>query len=118
MNIVLWIIQIILAGMFVLAGVIKTTQPKEKLATNMPWVNDYSLEMVRFVGISELLGGIGMLVPWLTGIAPVLTPIAASGLAVIMVLAAVYHFRKEEYKGVIFNAVLFLLAVVVAYFRF
>lgn len=63
MNIAVWIIQGILALMFLMAGIMKSTQPKEKLVKNLPWVNDFSLQTVRFIGISELLGAIGILVP-------------------------------------------------------
>ena len=118
MNTTIWIIQGILAAMFTMAGVMKSTQPIEKLAPKMPWVNDYSPGMVRFVGISELLGAIGLIVPMATGILPILTPIAAAALALVMVLAAVYHIRKAEYAGTVPSLVLFVLCAVVAYFRY
>jgi len=118
MNIAIWVIQGILAAMFGMAGVTKSTQPKEKLAEKMPWVNDYSAGTVKLIGISELLGAIGLIVPWATGIVPILTPIAAVALAFVMVLAAIYHFGKKEYKGIGINFFLFVLLAVVAYFRF
>ena len=117
MNTTLWIAQGIL-GAFIMAGIIKSTQPKEKLKDRMPWVNDYSDNQVKLIGISELLGGIGVIVPWLTGIAPILTPIAALGLALIMVLAAVYHLKHKEYPAIAFNVFFLALAVLVAYGRF
>jgi uncharacterized membrane protein len=118
MNIVLWIVQSILAGMFVMAGIMKSTQPKEKLAEKLPWVNDFSPATVRFIGVVELLGGLGLILPAATGIAPILTPLAATGLAVIMVLAAIVHVRRKEPSGVAFNVVLFALAAFVAWGRF
>jgi hypothetical protein len=117
MNTALWIAQGIL-GLFVMAGIMKTFQPKEKLKERMPWVNDYSAGQVKLIGVAELLAGIGVIVPWLTGILPILTPIAAVGLAIIMFLAAVYHFNHKEYPGIGINAVFFALAVFVAYGRF
>ena len=96
----------------------KSTQPKDKLVKSLPWVNDFSLQTVRFIGISELLGAIGIVVPQLTGIYPILSPIAAVGLAVIMVLASVHHLPKKEYRDVGFNIILLILAVVVALYRF
>jgi DoxX-like family len=57
MNVFLWILQIVLAAMFALAGVQKSTQPKEKLVTRLPWVEDFSAGTVRLIGIVELLGG-------------------------------------------------------------
>lgn len=117
MNITIWIIQGVLAAAFGMVGVMKTTQPIEKLGTKVPRVKDLPA-LVRFIGISELLGAIGLIVPWASGIVPVLTPIAAAALAFIMVLAAIYHASKGEYKGIAFNFVLGGLAAVVAYFRF
>jgi uncharacterized membrane protein YphA (DoxX/SURF4 family) len=118
MNVFLWIVQIALAAAFVLAGVMKATQPKEKLQSNLPWVEDFSAGTVRLIGVAELLGGLGLVLPAATGIGPVLTPIAATCLAVVMVLAAITHIRRREPSGVAINAVLFLLAAVVAWGRF
>lgn len=119
MNTILWIIQGLLAAMFAMAGTMKLTQPKEKLEKQLPWVNDFSTGTVRFVGLAELLAAIGLIVPWLTGIAPILTPVSAIGICLIMVLATnMVHLKKREYKAVAFNIVLFLLAAFVAYGRF
>lgn len=118
MNVALWIVQIGLAAAFVLAGAMKSTQPKEKLQPNLPWVEDFSLGTIRLIGVAELLGGIGLILPAVTGIAPILTPIAAACLAVVMVLAAATHIRRKEPSGVVVNAVLFALAVFVAWGRF
>ena len=118
MNVVLWIVQAILAAAFVLAGVMKATQPKEKLRPNLPWVEDFSLGTVRLIGVAELLGGLGLILPAVAGIAPILTPIAASCLALVMVLAAITHIRRKEPAGVAVNAVLLVLCLFVAWGRF
>jgi uncharacterized membrane protein len=118
MNVFLWIVQIGLGAAFVLAGILKSTQPTEKLRPNLPWVDDFSLGTVRLIGIAELLGGLGLILPAAFGIAPILTPIAATGLAVIMVLAAITHTRRKEPSGVVINAVLFVLLALVAWGRF
>lgn len=118
MNIALWVVQGLLAVGFGLAGVVKSTQPKEKLAANLPWVEDFSAGTVRLIGVVELAAALGLVLPAVTGIAPVLTPLAAAGLAVVMVLAAVVHVRRKEPSGVVVNAVLFALAVFVAWGRF
>jgi uncharacterized membrane protein YphA (DoxX/SURF4 family) len=118
MNVFLWIVQIVLAAAFVLAGVMKATQPKEKLTPNLPWVEDFSLGTVRLIGVAELLGGLGLILPAATGITSILTPIAATCLAVVMVLAAITHIRRKEPSGVAVNAVLFLLSALVAAGRF
>lgn len=118
MTVFLWIAQIVLAAMFALAGVQKSTQPVEKLAAKLPWVADHSTGTVRFIGLMELAGAIGLIAPAATGILPVLTPLAATGLAVVMVLAMNTHRRRHEPGAIAFNAVLFVLAVLVAWGRF
>lgn len=118
MNTAIWIAQGITAAMFLLAGLMKILQPKEKLSGKMSWVNDYSTPMVKLVGLAEVLGGIGLIVPQATGILPVLTPVAAVALVLVMVLAAGYHFRKNEMKAIGTNIVLTLLLAFVAWGRF
>jgi uncharacterized membrane protein YphA (DoxX/SURF4 family) len=116
MNIALWIVQILLAAMFLMAGVMKAFQ-YERAKAMLPWVKDVSPGLVTFIGVSELLGGLGLVLPWLTGILPRLTPLAALGLAIIMILAAVFHLRRGEMQGIVMNLVLLVLAVFVAYGR-
>ena len=119
MNTALWIIQGLLAVMIAFAGTSKLTLPEEKLVKQFPWAKDFSLNMVRFIGLSELLGAIGLIIPWLTGIVAVLTPVAAVGICLIMVLAtSMVHFKKGEFKEIGLNAFLFLLAAFIAYGRF
>ncbi|MBB5780486.1 DoxX family protein [Nonomuraea jabiensis] len=110
--------QALLAVMFGMAGVMKSTQPKEKLHARLPWVEDFSAGTVRLIGVAELAGALGLILPTATGIAPVLTPLAATGLAVVMVLAALTHARRKEPAAIAFNAVLLLLAALVAWGRF
>jgi uncharacterized membrane protein YphA (DoxX/SURF4 family) len=118
MNIVLWIVQILLALAFALAGVMKTTQPMEKLAINMGWVKDFAAQIVRLIGVLELLGAVGLILPAVTGIWPWLTPVAAIGLVLTMVGAMITHVRRGEFPGLGVNVVLLLLALFVAYGRF
>lgn len=118
MNTVLWIAQILLALAFGISGVSKATQPREKLATNMAWVNDFSATQVRIIGVLELLAAIGLILPALTGILPVLTPLAAVGLVLTMIGAAYTHYRRNEAKIIPVNLVLLLIAAFVAYGRF
>ena len=105
MNVVLWVLQGALAAIFVMAGVMKSTQPKDKLVERLPWVEDFSPGTVRFIGAMELLGAIGIILPAVTGVAVVLTPLAATGLAVLMLLAALTHVRRREPSGVVFTVV-------------
>jgi uncharacterized membrane protein YphA (DoxX/SURF4 family) len=118
MNVLLWIGQGLLAAVYLAAGLTKVIQSREKLARTMGWVEDYSPGAVKAVGAIEVLGAIGVVLPWATGIAPVLTPVAAAGLAIVQILAAVVHVRRKENKSLPVNAVLFLVAALVAIGRF
>lgn len=118
MNIALWIVQGLLALVFLMAGGMKVTQPKEKLAENMAWVNDFSANSVKVIGALELLGAIGVVTPQATGILPILTPLAAVGLALTMIGAAITHLRRGEMPMIGINVVLLILALFVAYGRF
>ncbi|MEU1727012.1 DoxX family protein [Actinomadura sp. ATCC 39365] len=118
MNIALWIVQAALALLFGLAGLAKSTQPKERLEPRLPWAADFSAGAVRLIGLTELAGALGLILPAVTGVAPALTPLAAAGLAVVMVLAALAHVRRKEPGAIAFNAILFLLAAFVAWGRF
>ena len=120
MNIALWVIQVLLAGMYGMAGSMKTFQP-DKVRTNpqMTWAHDKQDGYIRFVGVSELLGALGLIIPALTGILPWLTPLAAIGLALIQVLAIfTIHLPKKEFQVIPVNVVLLVLAIVAAYGRF
>lgn len=117
MNIALWIVQVLLGGMFVMAGVMKAFQ-YERAKASLPWVKDVPSSLTRFIGIAELLGGLGLLLPAITGILPWLTPLAGAGLALVMVLAIGFHASRREAQAIGFNAVLLVLAAFVAYGRF
>lgn len=119
MNTTLWIIQGILSAVFLLAGLMKLTESKKMLADQLTWTNDFSLRDIRMIGLSELLCGIGILLPHHTGIAPILTPVAAVGICLIMLLAmATVHFKRKENRSIAGNIILFLMAAFVAYGRF
>jgi uncharacterized membrane protein YphA (DoxX/SURF4 family) len=118
MNIVLWVVQILLALAFAMAGFMKVSQPIDKLETRMGWVKDVGRRGVRLIGSLELLGAIGLILPAVTGIWPWLTPVAAAGLALTMVGAMITHGRRGEYSGIGANVVLLVLALFVVYGRF
>jgi hypothetical protein len=100
LTIALWTAQALLFVAFGMAGVMKSTMPVEQVSQNMAWVQRFSPGVVRFIGISELCGAIGVLVPTLTRIAPVVTPLAAWGLTTMMILATGHHAMNNE-AGVI-----------------
>ncbi|GEB94678.1 DoxX family protein [Microbacterium lacticum] len=98
MLIALWIVNIVLALLMLGAGFAKATSSKEKLAENprMAWTEGFSPVAIRLIGIAEVLGALGLILPLATGIAPILTPIAAVGLAILMLGATVVHLRRKE----------------------
>ena len=114
MNIVLWIVQGLLALAFLMAGFMKTFMPVETLKKNMTWVSAVAAPFVRFIGIAELLAAIGLILPAATGVLPWLTGAAAVGLVVIMLSASVFHASRREYSSIGMNVVLLLLAAFVA----
>ncbi|MGH3906612.1 MAG: DoxX family protein [Pseudonocardiaceae bacterium] len=119
MNVALWIGQGVLAAVFALSGALKSTQSKERmLATGQTGVRDVPLPAIRLIAACELLAVTGLLVPTATGIVPVLTPLAALGLAVVMVGAGAAHARLREPRTVAVNAVILLVCLAVAVGRF
>jgi len=118
MGIALWVVQVLLAAAFLVSGATKLSQPKEKLLKKWAWVEDFSQETVRNIGTLEVLGAIGIVLPALSGIVPWLTPLAALGLVLTMIGAALTHLRRAEYGGIAVTAVVLILAAFVAYGRF
>lgn len=118
MNTALWIVQILLGLVFGMAGITKITQPKEKLKNMMAWVEDFQPQIVKLIGTLELLAAIGLILPALTGILPILTPLAAAGLVLVMLGAVVTHLRRGEPQVIVINLVLLALAAFIAYGRF
>lgn len=113
----LWVAQILLALAFGMAGAMKATTPYDQLAAAMSWVPYAPEALVRFIGISEIAGALGLVLPALTRIQPRLTPLAAALLAIVMVLAAATHAWFAEWSGIGVNAVLGGLAAFVAWGR-
>jgi uncharacterized membrane protein YphA (DoxX/SURF4 family) len=110
MNVTLWVIQILLAVAFLVSGITKVIRASDKLRAGLP---EFHPGVIRLVAAAEILGALGLLLPGATGIAPVLTPVAAVGLAIIMVGAVVTHARRKEGKSVAGNLVLLVLTMVV-----
>ncbi|WP_433790970.1 DoxX family protein [Actinoplanes sp. CA-252034] len=119
MNIVLWVIAGLLAAAFLGAGVMKLSQSKEKLAASgMAWTEDFSAGAVKAIGAAELLGAIGLILPAVLDVLPVLVPLAATGLALTMIGAIVVHVRRNEIPAIAPSALLFVLSAIVAWGRF
>ena len=119
MNIALWICQGILAAVFLFSGLQKSVQTKERMiASGQTGVKEYSLPFIRFIATLELLAVVGLILPWATRTASVLTPLAAAGLGIIMLGAARAHARLHEPRNVATNFVLLALCVFVVIGRF
>lgn len=118
MEPIAWIVQIILALLFVMAGILKMTQPIEKLKLRMTYVESLSPASTRIIGALELAGGLGLILPMLTNILPWLTPLAALGLVLTMIGGALLHVVRKEYALIGINVVLLGLAAFVLYARF
>lgn len=119
LHIALWIVQVLLALAFFMAGAMKLSQPIDALLANgMTFVAYSPAWLVRFIGLAELLGAIGLLAPSVLKILPPLSALAAAGLALIMALAFGVHLTHGEAPAVVPNLVLGGLAAFVAWGRF
>jgi uncharacterized membrane protein YphA (DoxX/SURF4 family) len=119
MNVALWIAQVLLAVTFLGSGSAKLVMSKERmLATRQTGVRPFPLPAIRVIAASELLGALGIVLPWLTGIAPVLTPLAAVGMVGLMIGAAISHASLREYPQSALNLTLLAVAAFVAVGRF
>ncbi len=113
MNGTLWTLQGLLALVFLVTGAIKMVLPKERLVAQMGWVENVSQPVVRLIGVVEIFGAMGLILPSLTGIMPWLTPLAAAGLASTMVGASFNHYRRNELSRIGLTAVLLAMALFV-----
>ncbi|WP_340013920.1 DoxX family protein [Paenibacillus sp. FSL K6-1318] len=116
MNVTLWIVHIILAAGFVYSGWMKTIRIESSKKT-WAWVNDVPKSLVVWIGIAELIGALGLVLPWALNITPVLTPIAAMALAVVTFLGMLFHIRRQEYRELGVNIFFIVLALIVAFGR-
>lgn len=111
MSIALWVVQGLLALLFLYAGISKTFLPLPTVKRLFPWVNHVSSGLTRFIGLSELFAALGLMLPAVTGILPWLTIAAAIGLVLLMLSAAFFHARRREFSGIGLNVVLLGLSL-------
>jgi uncharacterized membrane protein YphA (DoxX/SURF4 family) len=116
-HIALWIAQAIVAMMFVMAGFMKATQPLELLTESLPWASDLPLELIRVIGVCEILGGLGLLIPSIFRFKTFLTVWAAICLALVMGLAAGFHLVRGEFSAIGMNVFLMGIALWIAWGR-
>ncbi len=117
LKIGLWVAQALIAALFIMAGVMKLSTPIAQLSANMPWTGQYPEGFVRFIGLVDLAGGLGILLPALTRIMPRLTVLAALGCAVLQVCALVFHLSRGEAMVTPLNVVLLALSLFVLWGR-
>lgn len=118
MNTALWVMQALLAALFLMAGRGKLTDTVEEHVANGHLRAGQSVAPLRVLGALELLGVVGIVVPWLTGIAAILTPMTAVCFGIIMMAALVVHGRRKEYKFLPLPLIVLGLCTTVAWFRF
>ncbi len=109
----LWIVQGLLALLFLFAGGMKLVMPIEEMTKQMPLPGGF----LRFIGVAEFLGGLGLILPAATGIRPGLTPLAAAGLVIIMIGATVVSAETSGMVAALFPLLVLFLLVLVAYGR-
>jgi putative oxidoreductase len=113
MTIALWVVQGLLALLFLFAGFVKAFLPLPRVKKTFPWANDVPPGLTRFIGGAELLGALGIILPAVTGILPWLTIAAAIGLALVLLCAAVFHASRREFSGIGLNVILLGLSLFV-----
>lgn len=120
MSLALWIVAGVLAAVFLVAAVNKLVIPKEKLVTapGGGWAGDFSPRALKAIAVVELLGAAGLILPAVTGIAPVLVPLAATGAALLFTGAVIVRWRRGERLTIVIDLVYLALAVFVAWGRF
>ncbi|MBB4636033.1 DoxX family protein [Longimicrobium terrae] len=117
LHVTLWIVQVLLAVFFLMAGANHGLKPIAEAAQSSPWITGVPVWLARFIGFAELAGAVGLVLPAATRVMPWLTPLAAAGLAVIMALAVPFHVTRGEAGVIAFNIIPALLAAFVAWGR-
>lgn len=116
MSLFLWILQIVLAVMFLGIGGQRLTRSTSQLR-KLPWTDGYPPGAIRALGGVEIAAGLCLLIPGQFGWPPLLTPLAAGGLAVLMLVAVVMHLRRGQRQAAVLPAILLVMAAVVAWGR-
>ena len=120
MDVALWIVAGLLAAVYAGLGLGKILQARERLLADprMAWVEDFSDPVVKTIGALEVAGAVGLILPQATGVAPALTPLAATGLVLLQIGAMATHLRRGERQPLPINITLLVLAAFVAFGRF
>jgi putative oxidoreductase len=117
LHLALWVVQGLLGAMFLAVGAMKATQPIAALVDTLGWPAAVPAALVRVIGVAEFLGGLGLILPAAIRVKPMLTPLAGVGLAMVLVLAAIFHISRGELGALPLPLVLGGLAAFVAWGR-
>lgn len=118
MNISLWIMQAVLSLFFLFTGFGKLSSTKQQHIENGHIKPGDAVTPIWILGILEILGSVGIIIPWLTGVAPILTPVTAICFCLVMAGAFMVHLQKREYKFLPLPVLIIVLAAMIAYYRF
>lgn len=116
MSLFLWILQIVLAVMFMGIGGQRLTRSAQQLR-KLPWTDRYPVGLIRALGAAEVVAGLCLLLPGMLGMVPLLTPAAAAGLVVLMALAVAMHLRRGQRQAAVLPAILLVMAAIVVWGR-
>jgi uncharacterized membrane protein YphA (DoxX/SURF4 family) len=118
MNSLLWVLQSAIAFVFMYSGINKSIFSEQRLvARGQTGVEGLPLPLIRFIGITEILGAVGVILPRLLQILPILTIISSICFAIIMILAARIHYKRKEFRNVFINSIIFLVCIFITYGR-
>ena len=117
LNITLWIVQGLIASLMLMNAYMKLAMPISELSGVYKWTGELPEKIVRLLGVIDLLGGVGIILPALLKIKPSLTPLAAVGIILLMISATIFHTSRGESSVITFNIIVILLAGFVAWGR-
>jgi uncharacterized membrane protein len=117
-DVVLWVIAGLVAVGFLFSGLVKLVLPREKYVASQPWAAGAPRWAPTVIGVLEVLGAIGVILPAAIGVVPVLVPLAATGLVLVMAGAVVMHVRRHEIPALVPSGMMLVLAAVIAWGRF
>lgn len=121
MNIALWIITVLAAAAYLVGGgaqILLTKQRYRALGASQHWVDDFDAGHIKAIGVTKLVGAVGLVLPGIVGVAPVLVPLAACGLMLVMAGAATTRFRRSEWKYMVGDVIYLAVFAFIAWGRF